>query len=180
MDFMELIEKRRSVRGYKPETVSRELIDRCIDAAGLAPSACNSQPWKFIAVDEPKLKNKIAAETFSKTVSINKFALQAPVIIAAVMEKANLSASLGGVMKNKKYSMMDVAIAVEHFCLMAAELGLGTCILGWFNEGKVKKLLNTPKSRRIPLLITLGYAKNEGLVRKVRKDPNEIRSYNGY
>ena len=95
-----------------------------------------------------------------------------------VLEKMNLTARIGSVIKDKEYSLLDVGIAVEHFCLQAAELGLGTCILGWFDEKKVKKLLGVDR-RRIPLLITLGYP--AGATRpKSRKTLEEMSSWNKY
>lgn len=109
---------------------------------------------------------------------MNKFAFQAPVIVAVVLEKMNLTARIGSVIKDKEYSLLDVGIAVEHFCLQASELGLGTCILGWFDEKKVRKLLKIER-RRVPLLITVGYP--EGPVRKkVRKKLDEMSCWNVY
>ena len=88
---------------------------------------------------------------------MNKFAAEVPVIVAVVLEKMNFTAKIGSMLKNKDYCMLDLGIAVEHFCLQAAEDGLGTCILGWFDEKKIARLLGVPKGKRIPLLITLGY-----------------------
>ena len=109
---------------------------------------------------------------------MNKFASQCPVIVAVVLEKMNFTARIGSVIKDKEYSLLDVGIAVEHFCLQAAELGLGTCILGWFDEKKVKKLLGIG-SKRVPLLITLGYP-DGGTRNKIRKDINTMSSWNKY
>ena len=82
------------------------------------------------------------------------------------------------VIKDKEYSLLDMGIAVEHFCLQAAELGLGTCIMGWFDEKKVKKLLGI-KNKRVPLLITLGYPAGETR-RKIRKSLDDMSSWNKY
>ena len=109
---------------------------------------------------------------------MNKFAVQCPVIVAVVLEKMNFTARIGSVIKDKEYSLLDVGIAVENFCLQAAELGLGTCILGWFDEKKVKKLLGIG-SKRVPLLITLGYPDGETR-NKIRKDINTMSSWNKY
>lgn len=109
---------------------------------------------------------------------MNKFASQAPVIIAVVLEKMNFTAKIGSVIKDKEYSLLDIGIAVEHFCLQATELGLGTCILGWFDEKKVKELLGI-KNKRVPLLITLGYS-NATIRKKSRKDLDKICSWNKY
>ena len=177
MDFAELINLRQSDRQYEAgKPVSRNLILKCLEAARLAPSACNSQPWKFVVVDDAGLLPEMAAA--ASGMGMNKFAAQAPVIIAVVLEKMNFTARFGSVIKDKEYRLLDVGIAVEHFCLQAAELGLGTCILGWFNEKKVAKLLGI-SGHRIPLLITLGYSTARHRD-KARKSLDEICSWNSY
>lgn len=167
MDFSELVRKRQSDRRYEERAVPRELIMRCIEAARLAPSACNSQPWHFVAVDDPQLKTRLAR------------AAEAPVIVAVVLERMNVTARIGSMLKRKDYSLLDVGIAVEHFCLQAAELGLGTCILGWFDEPQAARLLGVPRGRRIPLLVTVGYPA-AATREKVRKPIAEISSWNAY
>lgn len=176
MNLYELIQKRQSDRKYDSRRVDRDMVIKCLEAARLAPSACNSQPWKFVVVDEPELLKEMASAAAG--MGMNKFAAQAPVIVAVVLEKMNFTASIGSVIKDKEYSLLDVGIAVEHFCLQATELGLGTCILGWFDEKKVKKLLGIG-NRRVPLLITLGYAAGEHR-QKSRKSLEEISSWNKY
>lgn len=177
MNFTELVKKRQSDRRYQEgRRVAREDLIRCLEAARCAPSACNSQPWKFVVVDDAALLPSMAAAAAG--MGMNKFAAQAPAIVAVVLEKMNLTARIGSVIKDKEYSLLDVGIAVEHFCLQAAELGLGTCILGWFDEKKVARLLGV-KNRRIPLLIIVGYAAGETR-EKQRKALEEISSWNHY
>lgn len=181
MEFSELIKQRQSVRKYQSIPVEREKIEKLIDAVHLAPSACNSQPWKLIVVDEPGLKNEVAKATFSKTISFNKFAVEAPVIAVLVMEKAKLIAQIGGLVKNQEYIQYDIGIAAAHFCLQAADLGLGTCIIGWFDEKKIQQLLHIPKKRKVGLLITLGYPPEDYKKRKkIRKPLDEICGFNSY
>lgn len=181
MDFQELIEKRQSVRRYQDKNIEREKIEQLIEAVHIAPSACNSQPWKLIIVNEPELKTEVAKATFSKAVSFNRFALEAPVIAVLVIEKAKLIAQVGGSIKNQEYPQYDIGIAAEHFCLQATELGLGTCMLGWFNEKKIQKLLNIPKKRKVGLVITLGYPPEDYKLRKkIRKPVDEICGFNSY
>ena len=177
MKLIELINKRQSDRKYDPSrTVDRALILACIEAARLAPSACNSQPWKFVVIDNPDLLSEV--KVAASGTGMNKFSAQAPVIVAVVLEKMNLTARIGSVIKDKEYSLLDVGIAVEHFCLQATELGLGTCIMGWFDEKKMAKLLGVGK-KRIPLLLTLGYP--EGPTRpKSRKSIEQMSSWNKY
>lgn len=177
MTFLDLVKKRQSDRSYLPRSVEREKLQRALEAARLAPSACNSQPWRFIAVTDTKLKNDIAACTTSPLMPINRFVPEAPVIVAIVTERPALSAQIGGFMKGKEFNLMDIGIAAEHFCLQAAEDGMGTCMLGWFDEKKVKKLLSLPRHKRVALLITVGYPKDMNTRIKIRKaveDAGEI------
>lgn len=176
MELLDLIQKRQSDRQYEARSVDRELVVKCLEAARLAPSACNSQPWKFVVVDEPQLVLQVGEAAAG--MGMNKFAKEVPVIVAVVLEKMNLTARIGSVIKDKEYSLLDMGIAVEHFCLQAAELGLGTCIMGWFDEKKVKKLLGI-KNKRVPLLITLGYPAGETR-RKIRKSLDGMSSWNKY
>lgn len=181
MNFQELIEQRQSVRRYQDKPVEKEKLQQIIKAVHLAPSACNSQPWKLIIVDDPELKNNVAKATFSKTVAFNKFTVEAPVIAVLVIEKAKLIAQIGGSIKNQEYPQYDIGIAAEHFCLQAAELGLGTCMLGWFDEKKIQQLLNIPRKRKIGLVITLGYQPKDYKQRKkIRKPIDEIFGFNSY
>jgi len=180
MKFLELVEQRFSVRKYKNLPVEKEKILRCLEAAWLAPSACNSQPWKYIVVDDPELKNKVAHETYSKLVSFNKFVLKAPVIVVFVIEKPKLITQIGEVLKNKEYPLIDIGITAEHFCLQAAEEGLGTCMLGWFNEKPIKKLLGIPKNKTIGLLVAMGYPDHDKIPTRKRKEKSDVMSFNRY
>jgi nitroreductase len=180
MKFIELASKRYSVRSYSEKPVEKEKIIRCVEAARLSPSACNSQPWHFVIVDEKELKNRIAKETVMSLSGMNKFTLDAPVMAVLVIEKKNLTSNIGSFLKGRDFSLIDIGIAAEHFCLQAAEEGLGTCMLGWFDEKAVKKFLDIPNSRHIGLLISLGYPKNEDNKTKNRKNIEEIHSFNSY
>ncbi|MCD4666073.1 MAG: nitroreductase family protein [Bacteroidales bacterium] len=181
MDFLELAKIRQSDRRYISRNVEKEKLDRCLEAARLAPSASNSQPWTFVVIEDFELKEKIARETYDKVFSFNKFVPQAPVLIVFVIEKPKIITQIGGKIKNKEYPLIDIGIAAEHFCLQAAEDGLGTCMLGWFNENPIKQLLNIPVRKTIGLIITVGYVP-EGykLRKKARKNLNEIVRYNSY
>lgn len=178
--FYELIRNRQSDRAYDTRPVEKEKILRIIEAARLAPSACNAQPWRFIVVDDVELKNKLADAAASRILGINHFTKQAPVHIVVVMESANLTSNFGSLVKGKTFPLIDIGIAAEHICLAAKAEGLGSCMLGWFDEPAVKKLLNIPKSRRVPLIITLGYPLTSDVREKRRKDLDEVVSFNGY
>ena len=177
MEFSELVQKRQSDRKYAPKPVAREHIIKCLEAARMAPSACNSQPWKFVVVDDRVKLIQISDAAIG--LGMNKFTVQVPVLVAVVQENMNLEAKAGAVVKNKDYSMMDLGMAVENFCLQAAELGLGTCIMGWFDEKKVKEVLGVPRGRRVQLLIALGHP-DAPTRSKVRKPLEEMSSWNEY
>ena len=178
MAFIDLVKKRRSVRRYAAKPVPREVIDRCLEAARLAPSACNSQPWNFIVVDDETLKNKLAGAAFSGAYSMNAFAGKAPVLVAVIREKSTYFATLAGYFRGVRYSLIDIGIACEHFVLQAAEDGVGTCWLGWFNERAVRKVLNIPGNKKVDILISMGYPEETEGRNKERKPLSEIRRFN--
>ena len=177
MEFAELAGIRQSVRSYSGKAVEEEKLMQCIETARLSPSANNSQPWRFVVVDEPELRDRIADAAAG--MGMNKFVRQAPVIIAVVLEKQNMLSAVGSVIQDKEYRLLDIVIAANQLCLQAAALGLGTCMVGWFDENKVKRLLGVDKKRRIPLLITLGYS-DTPVRQKVRKPFEEIYGRNRY
>jgi nitroreductase len=110
---------------------------------------------------------------------MNKFTASVPVLVAVVQENMNLEAKVGALVKNKDYSMMDLGLAIDHFCLQAAELGLSTCIMGAFDEAKMKELLHVPEDRRIFIMLAVGYPSGTART-KVRKELNAIHSFNSY
>lgn len=180
MDFLEFVSSRQSDRAFDPSRpVEKEKLDRILECARLAPSACNSQPWKFIVVNDPDIKNNIADATANRILSINHFTKQAPVHIIIVEEQANISAGFGSWVKNKHFPHIDIGIAAAHICLAAHSEGLGSCILGWFNEKKIKDLLNIPSSKRPILDIVIGYSVQE-LRDKKRKKHEDVVTYNTY
>ncbi len=184
MDFYEILMKRRSCRSFSEKEISRQDIEKCVEAARLAPSACNSQPWKFIIIQEEKRKAELvqaaASGVYTDKIGPNRLLQQAPVIIALINQKMKLTARGAALIKGTDYALLDMGIAGEHFVLQATELGLGTCWVGWFNEKKVKKLLHVPKSLRIPCLLAMGYPKEDKIKEKKRKELRDIMSYDEY
>jgi len=178
-DFLKVIQNRQSDRSYVTKPVEKDKIQRIIEAGRLAPSACNAQPWKFIIVNDQDLKYKIADCTSTKILGINHFTKQAPIHIVIVEEKANFTSNAGSLIKDKHFPLIDIGITAQNICLQAEAEGLGTCMIGWFDEKKVKKLLNIPGSKRVPLIITLGYPAGEKR-KKRRKDIDQIVEYNSY
>jgi nitroreductase len=181
MKFIELASARRSVRKYSPRAVEAEKIDLCVEAARLAPSASNGQPWRFVLIDEGALKDAVAKATFGPGATFNRFAVEAPILVALVIEPSTALNRIGAVVKRRRYPLIDIGIAAEHFCLQAAELGLGTCMIGWFDERRIARLLGVPRSRRLGLVIALGYPDGADAPRaKSRKDTGRILGRNRY
>lgn len=176
-NFKDLLLKRQSDRKYTSQKVEEEKILACLEAGRLSASACNSQPWSFVVIDqEPVLQQ---AQKRIATMGMNRFVKQVPVLIAIVLEKPNFTASIGSVIKDKEYPLLDIGIASNNICMQATELGLGSCILGWFDEKGLKQLLDVPESKRIPLVIALGYPTTVTR-KKIRKPMKEIIYFNSY
>lgn len=174
-NFFDLISKRQSCRNYLDKPVEKEKLVKCIEAARIAPSACNSQPWYFVVVNNKELAKKVAMCTQDKI--MNKFTSECQSFIIIVEESGNLTSRAGALMKQQDYRAIDLGIATEHLCLAATEQDLGTCILGWFNEKELKKLLNISKLKRIRLVVAIGYPGTGNTRKKVRKNIEEISTF---
>ncbi len=181
MALLDLIRHRRSVRDFLDKPVERDKIILCLEAARLAPSACNSQPWKFIVVDDMELKDELCRAAFSGIYSMMSFARMAPLIVAVVSEKAKFLERIGGLLRDTRFYLIDIGIAAEHFVLQAEELGLSTCWIGWFNEGAVKSILKVPRDRRLDVLIAVGYRDDAKQRQPHKRDSlEEITAFNSY
>jgi|SRR3989339_1294560 len=168
MDFYDAIKKRHSIRKYKPDVVSDEILNRVLDAAHLAPSGKNGQPWRFIVVRNSELKQKLV-----KPCRDQVYIAEAPVVIVGVANEDESYQKQGCYMKSWA---IDLAIAFDHLILAATVEGLGTCWIGAFDEKEVKKTLNIPDHLRVVCLTTLGYADGEPKP-KPRKTLGEIVFY---
>jgi len=177
MEFIELVRKRKSTRKYSKKTIPDEVLEKCLEAARLAPSACNAQPWKFIIVKANQLKERIVRECFNGVYAINSFVKKANVLVIVVRQRANYKSRLGGKFRNVDYSLIDIGIACDHMTLQAEELGLGSCWIGWFKEKALKKILDIPEKDKIDVIISLGYPEEEYLKPKKRKTLDETREY---
>ena len=176
--FLELVSKRRSIRKYKPAAVEQEKLLACFEAARLAPSACNAQPYRFIAVCEPALREKLSASAFSGVYSVCRFAAKAPVLICVVSERGKASAWLGNQVQGTDFRLIDIGIAAEHFVLAAAELGLGSCWLGWFNAAAAARALGLGAGGKVEIMISVGYPDEDPPPRK-RKSMDVFSAFNG-
>lgn len=177
-DFLQLVASRQSDRAYDmSRPVEPEKLERILEAARLSPSACNAQPWRFVVVTDPELSVKVGKATAG--LGMNKFAKDAPVHILVVEESMNITSFLGAKIKDKYFPLIDIGIAAAHITLAAESEGLGSCILGWFDEKEIKKLTGIPANKRLLLDITIGYPEKPKR-KKSRKDKEKVVSYNHY
>ncbi|MDO4163652.1 MAG: nitroreductase family protein [Bacteroides sp.] len=177
-DFLQLATARQSDRAYdKTRPVEPEKLERILEAAWLSPSACNAQPWKFVVITDPELSVKVGKATAG--LGMNKFAQDAPVHILIVEESMNVTSFLGAKIKDKYFPLIDIGIAAAHITLAAENEGLGSCILGWFDEKEIKRLTGIPSRKRLLLDITIGYPAKEKR-KKMRKPKEKVISYNKY
>ncbi|TES87370.1 MAG: nitroreductase, partial [Candidatus Aminicenantes bacterium] len=168
MKVLEVIQKRQSVRKYKKDPIPEKAFMRVLEAARLAPSGKNFQPWKFIIVKDKALKEKLAQASAGQF-----FMAEAPIIIVGCGFPDNCYAHMGRYMKSWS---VDVTIALEHLILQAQEEGLGTCWIGSFEEEEVKAILNIPENVKVLALTPLGYPDEIPRFRG-RKSLDEIISY---
>lgn len=179
MDIFEVFDKRYSCRKYIDKKVDEELIDKIIDAARRAPSACNCQPWRFIAVTDPEKVKKIAKATQKGGIGINKFADKVPAFIVIVRENPSVLNRVAKLVSSHDYVSNDIGIASATMTYAATALGLGSCIMGWFDDKKVCEALDIPKGREPQLILSLGYPEGEGR-NPQKRELNEVRSFNTY
>jgi len=174
-----LIAKRRRIREYLDRPVEKELIARMFEAARLAPSACNAQPWRFVAVTDKELRQQLIGEGLGGVVVPNTWAKTAPAVIVVCSDTDFFTHRMGEKVQGVQYHLIDLGIAMEHLVLKATELGLGTCYIGWFNGKAIHKLLHIPSSWKVECLITLGYpAKTPDAT--PRKPLDEVSFFNTY
>ena len=168
---MEIIKARTSIRSYKPQKVEEEKLNYILDAFRLAPSAKNLQPWKLVVVRNEKTIKDLAIACNNQT-----FLEDAPVLIVACANEQEAYGRMGGYMSSYP---IDIALALEHLVLAAAEQGLGTCWIGSFKEQLVKDILGIPEELRVVALTPVGYAERDAS-RRGRKPLSEIVSYDRY
>ena len=175
MNFTEIALTRQSCRSYDPcRVVEKEKLEAILEAARLAPSACNGQPYHF-TVCRGDTAREVALLTRGMG-GMNKFAVQAPVCIVISEGAYVRTAALGAKVKGNDYRSIDIGIMTAYLTAEATAQGLSTCILGWLDDEKIRAACGTNSATR--LVITLGYAKEgDTLRKKVRKDMTELVSW---
>ena len=167
MNFTSIAQARQSCRSYDPaRQVEREKLDAILNAVQLAPSACNGQPY-LLTVCHGETAKAVAAATMG--MGMNKFAAQAPVVIVLSEQPYVRTAALGAKVKGNDYRSIDIGIAAAYLTAEATAQGLSTCILGWLDDEKIRKLCALEHPVR--LVITLGYAKEGDPLRAKKRKP---------
>jgi len=169
--ILEVISKRKSIRGYLDKEVEKEKLDYLIEAFRLAPSAKNLQPWKLIIINDKNIIKELIPACKNQV-----FIAEAPIVIAACAFEEEAYKTMGGHLNSYP---LDIGIAFEHLILAAAEQGLGTCWIGAFFEEEVKKILKVPDKVRVVALTPVGYPNDTGRD-KPRKKTEEIVSFNRF
>ena len=175
MDFLEIAKTRQSCRSYAQTPVEQEKLDAVLEALRLAPSACNGQPY-FVTVCRGETAKAVAAAC--QGMGMNKFASQAPVVLV-LSEKAYVkTAAVGSKVKHNDYRSIDIGIAAAYMTAEATAQGLSSCILGWLDDEKIRKICDLTQPVR--LVITLGYAQEGDPLRpKKRKELSDLTAYRG-
>lgn len=172
-DYFELIKRRESCRNFDPDRpVEREKLVRCAEAAWLAPSACNGQPWKYLIVTNPELVTKL--RPLMQGLGMNKFVDECSAFAVVLEEPTVLRVTASQRLKDQNFAPIDVAFSASQFCYAATEQGLSTCIIGWHNEQKIRELFGLAKTERVRLILAVGYAKTDALREKKRKPINDV------
>ena len=172
-DYFDLIARRESCRNFDPNRpVEKEKLQRCAEAAWIAPSACNGQPWKYLIVTNPELNEKL--RPLMMELGMNKFVKNCPAFAVVLEEATILKVSLSQKFKDQDFAPIDVAFSASQFCYAATEQGLSTCIIGWHNEPKIRALFGLNKSTRVRLVIAVGYAANDAIREKKRKPIEDV------
>jgi len=180
MALIDLIRHRKSVRDFLDRPVEREKIITCIEAARLAPSAENVQPWRFLVLDEPARIKDFSEQAFSGVYRYTRWAAHAPVIITIFAERDFLANRLGKEIQGTHYYLIDVGISGEHLVLQAEELGLGTCWIGWFHAKNTRRYFGVPRGWRAVSLLAMGYPKYKKKEKSPKKKIAEILYFNYY
>lgn len=169
MDLFEVIEKRRSIRKYKPKPVANEDLKKILEAGRLAPSGGNRQPWSFVVVRDAETKKALSIAAKNQ-----KFIADADVVVTALGDAGATKIQLPYKLSTNRISyLQDPMIAVEHMILAATALGYGTCWIGAFNQSEVKKILNIPENMVVVALLPIGVP-DESPAQRPRKPFKEI------
>lgn len=171
-DFMDLCLRRQTCRKFNPDKpVEHDKLVKCVEAACLAPSGCNAQPWKFIVVESPEKVAQVAQAP--QQMGMNPYAADARAFFIVLEEHAVLMPGLRVIIDSQYFAKGDCGAAVAHLCLAAEEQGLGTCIFGMYDRPKLCEILDLPADTRFAGVIAVGYSESAEVRKKVRKPREE-------
>lgn len=177
--FLRLCRLRWSVRHWDQRPVEREKLEACIEAARLAPSAENSQPARFVVFDDQDRKAALGRAVFTGIYSASARFAHAPVLVCLLIRESLLVNRVGGLVQGTPFQYVDAGIAGEHFVLAAAEQGLGSCWIGWFDGRRLIRHLRIGRRYRPVCLIAVGYpAADAGPREPKRRAAEEIAGWN--
>lgn len=180
MKFEELQAVRESCRKYSDKPVLREDLTRLVDVARLSPSGCNAQPWHFIIADEPEAKAKVVEAFDDDGLTGCPWGAHVPAFILLCEDEAHLMPGVAEHFGDTQYfAQMDIGMAAMALCYEAAEIGLGTCMIGTMHQEKLRRAFEIPEGKKVRLVITVGYPAQSGAPRKkTRKALDDILGYN--
>ncbi len=173
MKFDQILRRRRSTRSFDSRPVTGKDVKSIVEATRVAPSACNSQTWRFVTVTRREIIRKICYEAMRPVIP-NKWLEQAPLVFVGCSQLDVIANRIGSGVTGIEYYQIDLGIAMEHMVLKATELGLGTCWIGWFDESTLKKILEIPNKIKVSALLAVGYPKDESSKKRKRKPLEKI------
>ncbi len=169
-DFYELASARQSCRKFDGRPVEKDILLKIIETARLAPSAMNTQPWRFIVVSDEKMKTKLANH-------MQHFNHDAGALIVIVEDRKNIVNIQGVKIEDPDYSQIDIGIVTSYIALAATDLGLANCIVGWFDEKEMKSLLHIDIKKRVRTIVTVGYSKENQKREKERQSLSDVSDF---
>jgi nitroreductase len=169
----QIIARRVSVRAFDARPVKREDLLAICEAGRWAPSACNSQTWRFVAVTDRAVIERICREAMRPVIP-NRWLAQAPLVIAGCSQLDLVANRIGAGITSIDYYQIDLGIAMEHMVLKATELGLGTCWIGWFSGARIREILAIPRKVKVSALLAVGYPAGDTTRKRLRRPLEEI------
>ncbi|WP_371377682.1 nitroreductase family protein [Sporomusa aerivorans] len=171
-DFMDLCLRRQSCRAFADRPLEHEKLVRCVEAARLTPSGCNSQPWSFVVVEKPEIVSEVAQ--CAQQLGLNTYISGAQAFFVVLEEHAKLMPQLRCIIDSQYFAAGDIGACTAYLCLEAEAQGIGTCILGIFDREKLSSLLDIPQDKQIRALVAAGYPADGTVRPKARKPLEDI------
>lgn len=174
-DFSELAARRQSCRHFSDKPVEREKLLKCVQTASLAPSGCNSQPWRVLVVTDPAKRAEVAAST--QQLGLNEYTAKAQAFFVVLETRARLMPKVASILDSQVFAKGDLGAFTYGLTLEAEAQGLGTVILGMFDRPKLIELLGIPDGQSIFMVVAVGYPASDTVRPKARKPLEEIHAF---